>query len=224
MTPDIPYIKEKFRKFNQLFFKSSLPEIPVRLSTARTYHGLLQCKMRRNLSGKVEAYDYVLCVSTRYDLPEVEVDDTIIHEMIHYYILYHRIHDDAPHGHQFVGIMNRINAEYGRHVTIRHKIGDECHQRDTEVRQHLICVTEFANGKRGITISTRTRLFQLWNEIPQLSGVVSVRWYISTDPYFNRYPRSSSLKVYTIPQDELEDHLQSAKSLKKIGDTIRVMS
>ena len=60
------------------------------------------------------------------------------------------------------------------------------------------------------------------DEIPKFSKVVEYNWYITTDPYFNRYPRAKTLKICSIPHDELEEHLKGAQPLIKSGNSIRV--
>lgn len=224
MTIDVPYVREKFGVYNELYFRSSLPEIPIRLSNARTYVGALQYKRRRTREGKWEAYDFVMRISTRYELPESEIEDTIIHEMIHYYILYHNIPDTSMHGATFKRIMNHINTEYGRHITIRHKTTLEDHQKDTQVRQHIICVSELNDGTTGITLPTRTTIFRLWDLMPTISSVVRTRWYLSNDPYFNKFPRSRTIKIYRIPADELTGHLDEVNRLQRVGSKLIVQN
>lgn len=93
------------------------------------------------------------------------------------------------------------------------------HDKDTEVRQHLICVSRLRNGCRGITIATKTRLFQLWDEIPNMA---EWKWMVSTDPFFNRFPRATSLKIYLVHTDEQEEHLKDAKELERKGYSIMI--
>ena len=91
MKPTIEYIENKFREFNHLVFDDKLPILHIQLSNAKTFLGMLVYKKRRKLFGKLELYDFRLRISIRLDLPESEVEDTIIHEMIHYYIHFNGI-------------------------------------------------------------------------------------------------------------------------------------
>jgi len=79
----IPYIEQKFEEFNRKF-GGKLPKIPVELSDAKTFLGQYVYKKRRKPFGKTELYEFRLRINTRVDLPEREVEDTIIHEMIHF--------------------------------------------------------------------------------------------------------------------------------------------
>lgn len=60
-------------------------------------------------------------MNTRIELSEDEIEDTIIHEMIHYYIGYNQLEDTSAHGAIFQQVMNAINEKYGRHLSISHK-------------------------------------------------------------------------------------------------------
>ena len=121
MKATIPYVEKKFEEFNQLIFDGKLPKLPIELSDAKSFLGLCVYKKRRTLLGKVVCYDFKLRINTRIDLDEAEVEDIIIHEMIHYYIGYNGIVDSSAHGRVFRQLMMEINERYGRHIRVSHK-------------------------------------------------------------------------------------------------------
>ena len=102
-------------------FAGKLPMLPIKLSDAKTFLGVCTYKKRIGKDGKVEKYDFALRVNTRIELSEDEIEDTIIHEMIHYYIGYNQLEDTSAHGAIFQQVMNAINEKYGRHLSISHK-------------------------------------------------------------------------------------------------------
>ena len=106
MKATIPYIEKKFDEFNRLIFEGKLPRIPIELSNAKTFLGQCVYKKRRRPFGKPKLYDFRLRINTRIDLPEQELEDTIIHEMIHYYIGYNKLEDASSHGPLFLQMMN----------------------------------------------------------------------------------------------------------------------
>lgn len=55
------------------------------------------------------------------DLPEDVVKDTIIHEMIHYYIMSNQMQDTAPHGKLFIAKMQEINRKFNRNLAVTHR-------------------------------------------------------------------------------------------------------
>ena len=228
MRPTVSYIQEKFDEFNRQCFGGTLRPLPIRLSRARTYLGQIAYKRRRKFSllgwrqGGVEYYDFQFRISTLLDLPQEEVDDTILHEMIHYYILSNQLKDTSTHGRLFRKIMNEINAKYGRHITISHRRTKEEYEQDTVHRQHLVCAVEMEDGRRGICIAARTRIFSIWDTAEQVPAIKRSQWYVSHNPYFNRYPRCLTLKVYPVTADVLQQELQDARPLIRQGGRIVV--
>ncbi|NPD80626.1 sprT domain-containing protein [Prevotella sp. PINT] len=121
MVATIPYIEGKFNEYNGLIFNGELPAIPIKLSKAKTSLGQLAFKRRRTWYGRTVYSDFRLRVSTHFDLPENELEDIIIHEMIHYYIFVNRLKDKSAHGPLFRQMMKDINTRYGRNISISRK-------------------------------------------------------------------------------------------------------
>lgn len=222
MIATLDYIRQKFEEYNTMMFEGKLQPIPFRLSRARTFIGAVQCCRKRNPDGTWHYYDFVFVISTLVDRPESEVQDTIVHEMIHYWILSNQMQDDSPHGTLFKMKMEEINRRFGLHVKVSHHKTKEDMDKDTQLRQHLICITKLRGDKLGITIASRTRLFMLWDQIPLIPQVQECQWYVSADPFFNRYPRASSLKIYSISPAELEEHRGDFRPLIREGNVIRI--
>ena len=112
MKPTLQYVQDKFREYNQQYFNGKLPELPIELSDAKGFIGVCRYKKRELEDGNVELYDFRLSINTRIDLPEEEIEDTIIHEMIHYFIGINRLEDSSSHGPMFQHLMNSINEKY----------------------------------------------------------------------------------------------------------------
>ena len=221
MLPTLPYIQDKFKEYNRLFFKNKLPLLPIQIGHAKSSLGGVHFRKKRNLSGKMEFSDFRMTISDRFDLPEEEVQDTLIHEMIHYYILYHQVVDTAPHGQAFQQIMNAINQAYGRHITVSHRMTSETADKDMRIKAHCICVSELNDGRIGVTLAAKTRVFDLWKQLPQCFPIKSMRWYGSTDPYFNRFRTALKPKMYLVDEAELREHIDKAIELENDGRTIR---
>lgn len=217
MKATIPYIQEKFREYNHLFFDGELPEIPVKLSNARGFIGACKYKKRRMPGGSFELYDFSLAISTRIDLPEEELEDTIIHEMIHYYIGVNKLRDTSAHGQIFRRMMKEINEKHGRHITISHRNTPEQREQsyDKRPRWHAVAVVTLRSGETGIKVIPRmAKYIRRYKRGILLSReVVGVTFYLTDDPFFNRYPSSASLRVYPIDPAELNPHLATATRL-----------
>lgn len=221
MVPTLEYIKRKFAEYNALMFEGKLQPLPFRLSNGRTFLGKIAYRKTRGLLGKMHYSNFQFVISTRYDLPEREVEDTIIHEMIHYYILSNQLKDTAPHGVLFQRMMNDINQRFGRNISVSHRRTNEESDSDQNIRQHIVCVSHLQDGRSGVTVVARTRLFMMWDAMQQFPGVKDHRWVVTTDPYFNRFPRALTPKIYPVPAAELEEHLHTAVPLERVGNTIR---
>lgn len=225
MRPTIEYIERKFEEFNQQMFAGELPKIPIELSNAKTFLGKCVYRSRKGEDGKVEKYDFRLKINTRIDLPEQDVEDTIIHEMIHYFIGYKKLEDSTSHGPIFLHIMNAINEKYGRSLTVSHVGTDEQNEEAYDKRHHwhVVAVVRFKDGKLGIKVLPRVipKILNYYNAAQQHSGILSIVLYMTSEIFFNRYPCSSSLKVHYLDEDIIMGHLSDAEILECDGKVIK---
>lgn len=220
MIATIEYIARKFEEYNKLCFGSQLTLPTICLSRARRYLGQLTYIRRRRMDDTWFNSDFKLHISVRINRPEAELDDTLLHEMIHYWILSNQLQDTSPHGRLFIRKMNEINTTHNRHIAVSHRVSPEEYDKDLERRQHLICVSRLRDGRCGVTVAARTRLFQLWNSMPLFPGLLECKWFVSSDPFFNRFPRALTPKIYPLPPEELEAHLSDAVELVRTGNVI----
>ena len=176
----------------------------------------------KNNKGKAPIKRQTILFSEYYDFDEETFRNLMVHEMIHYWILSNQMQDTGPHGKIFLEKMKEINMKFNRNLSVAHKMTKEEADQDKEVRQHIICVSRLRNGKRGVTVVTKSRLFQLWEEMPNFPNMAELRWVVSLDPYFNRFPRATVAKVYPVPSEELEEHLKDAQELVRSGNSIRI--
>ena len=218
------YIERKFAEFNIMIFSGALQPIPVRLSSARTVLGQLRYKRRRTFFGGWKYDDFKLLVTCKRDMPESLLEDTIIHEMIHYYILSNNMHDTSAHGKIFRSMMNDINARFHRSITISHRASDEELANETEKRQHYFCISRLKDGRTAITVVAKNRIFSLWDIPRQCPDIVDYKWFTSTNSFFNRYRRSLTFKLYLITSEQISAYLYDAVELVRNGSTISPLS
>lgn len=222
MKATIEFITQTYDRFNGLCFNGSLPSIPVKLSHARTFLGKVTFVGKRNLFGKIVRFEhFTLRISTVFDLTEPELEDVILHEMIHYYILVNGIKDSSAHGRVFRKMMNDLNLRFGRNMKISHHLTPAQRTAVTKkIRANYFCVSQLSDGNWGITVCANTRIFEIHRKLPKYYRLRSVTWYGSTDPFFNRYPRSRVPKIYKISKEELDLHLADARQFKCDGHTL----
>ena len=212
MKPDINYILDKYHYFNNLCFEGRLPDVPVQLCDAAGFLGKACYSAVEDQYGLVIGYTKLkLRINIRYELTESEVEDVILHEMIHLYIAYHNIKDSSPHGPVFRSLMKMINGKYSRHIFISHKGASETEDK-TEGR--IVIVTGFADSSHGITICSPEKLRKIKSSLSRRYRFKSMKCYYSTDPYFKRYPRSITGRIWKISEDALSLHLLEAKELE----------
>ncbi len=224
MIASIPFVQKTFDRFNTLCFEGVLPTVPVVLTRAGTFLGKMEYKSKRNLFGIISShYDFRLKISTGFDLSQEELEDVVIHEMIHYYIAYRNLRDSSVHGEIFRRMMETINKKYGRHISVRHHgnpMQNLVKDGNTQYKKHYLCVSTFPDGKKGITVCASTKIFELYRLLPKYYGITKMDWYGSLDPFFNRFPRANTPKIYKITEEELSEHLQESVPLKCDGHTI----
>ncbi len=217
MKANLPYIQEKFRHYNELIFDGQLPEPPISICDVKTFLGKCTFKMRKKLFGKVEYCDFKLRFNKRIELTEDEMDDIIIHEMIHYYTGWKRLQDSSAHGPLFRRLMEEINARYGRHISITHHLTDS--QKNEMMLQdrksNVLAVVTFKSGRRSIKVlpSDRNKVLKYYHTVGGARAIRSVELYFSENPYFNRYPRSAAFNAFRIDSPILDENLKGATPL-----------
>ncbi len=215
------YIRERFALFNGMMFGGRLEMPPLKVSNARSTLGQVRCKRSAQRDGTWRYGDFEFVISGRLKLNERAIDDVIIHEMIHYYILSNRIQDTGPHGVVFRRMMDEINSRYGRNIGVRHRMTEEEHATDSRRSLHMVCVVR-GKGWTGIIVAARTRVRALWDAPTHILDVTEWNWYASYDPYFNRFPHVRTLKVYKVAEEELRAHLSGAHAVVMTDKGIRI--
>ena len=221
MRPQIHDIQNYFRWFNAEIFGSELPEIPIVLTRARGYMGKLTYRIHRRIFGRAKYADFGLRISIACDLPEEEYQDTVIHEMIHYYILLHGIRDTSAHGTYFRGMMADINRRHGRHVTVSHRLTGE-DRAAMPVRASIVCLMHMRDGRTLFFVSSRTRIFDLDRTIRAIGDIASHVWLYSTQPFFSSYPRVRTLKGYFAPPETLDPILAECRVIEMTDTAARL--
>lgn len=212
MNATLSFVQKTFDRFNAMCFEGCLPPIPVSLTKARTFLGKVEYKGERGLFGLVSRNkDFRLKISTSFDLPQEELEDVVLHEMIHYYIAWKNIKDTSVHGEVFRSIMDQLNSKFGRHITIRHKAEKgQLPAKTQEPSKHYVCITTFRDGAQCVTVAASTKIFELHRSFSRCPDITAVQWYGSLDPFFDRYPRSKTPRVYKIAPEDIKEHLEFA--------------
>lgn len=214
MIITIPFIQEKFNTFNKLIFGGQLPEIPIYLTNARTFAGKCTFQGKRNALGKMKFFNFALRFSTRIDMTERDWEDTIIHEMIHYYIGFKGVMDSSAHGETFCKLMEEINRKHHRNISISHRKSTPGTSivPEKRPRYRFVARLELSNGKWAVKVlpKVQQRILTFYKSVQSSPSVKQVDFFWSKDSLFSVYPCSSSLRVQMVEKGELERHLKDA--------------
>ena len=205
MKPTIEYIQAHFDEYNRQYFGGTLPPLPIKLSHAKGFLGKVTfVRRRKGLFGGYQNEDFVLRINVRIDLPEELVQDTILHEMIHYYIAVNQIRDTSTHGRIFRAEMARINKEGHRHITISHRLNEEQKVQAQIHKERVVAVVHFSDGKTGVkVVPKQEKHIRYWHKTAMRRFPIdSIDWFLSDDPYFAQFPSSIALKIFLVQKPE----------------------
>lgn len=210
MKVTLPYAREQFGLFNEQCFGGVLPEVPIVITGAVSYLGMVRYKRSRKLFSSTMEMEMRL--SEAFELREDEIQDVILHEMIHCFIAFKKLRDTSAHGRIFRGMMVEINEKFGRHIRVSHKISpDTVSSRMSRQREHFICITTLKDGSKGITVCSEAMAPVIHRGLSRAYPVLSCEWYRSDDLWFNRFPHSRKPRIYRISSpSELSSHLSSS--------------
>lgn len=215
MIPTLEFCRYTFLTFNRLCFSGKLNEPVFVLSKARSFVG--QCM-------KTKEGVFSIKVSISFDLLQEDWEDVIIHEMIHYYIMSNKLHDTSSHGKLFVQLMDSINRQFGRHITISHRSQPSQVVKKT-ASCHAIAVVHFVDGRTGIKVLPRIvqTIIRYFNIYSQDVNVENVRLFLGKHDFFEKFPSSGALKAYIISDlKQLHEALSKADELIVNGKSLIV--
>ena len=186
MQINTEWIAVNFDRFNKDYFGGRLTPPKFSVNNARTRLGSMAFKWKRSLL-KRESYDYVIRLSNYYDIPEVEFQNVLLHEMIHYYIAVNRFKDDSVHGTMFRSIAQRINKQGWNNTT---------------------------DGKYFLSVIGPGSIQKVKLQITRTPQIREARWFETSDDYFQHFPQCRTLRGRIVTKDFWEEKV---KSLSPVG-------
>ena len=106
-------LKEKFLECKEKYFKGMKPLPTPRFWVMHGFKILAQFRCELPSSRKGRIYLQRIGVTDSFDFDETMLTNLMVHEMIHYYLYYHKIKDDGEHGEEFMKIAKRMNNDDG---------------------------------------------------------------------------------------------------------------
>ncbi len=208
MVCTLDYLRERFAVFNAQCFAGRLSAPRLRVGKSRRMLGSVRYRRVATARGKSKVENISLTISAAYDLPPQEIDDTILHEMIHLYILSLPQRDTSTHGTLFRSMMRDFNQRYGCHITISRR--GMLPLSPQPPQKMIVVITTLRDGTTCVTRPALTRLWEVQRTLARLPMVRRQQWYRTANQYFTTFPRSIKLKFYRTDKEQLRCALEDA--------------
>lgn len=125
---------EIFDKLNQLYFENKLPRIKYKIANSKCYFG--------RFIAKNVTKDCWISMSSVLINNIQDFEDTLAHEMIHYYIWYFNIRDSSSHGVVFNDFMWKINRQGLHKITVSGKAQNLENKETFDIKHGFLCKTK----------------------------------------------------------------------------------
>jgi hypothetical protein len=103
-----------FHTFNEEYFSGVLPIPNFKISHSYKTLGYFHCEV----DDFGNTSDETIEISGNYDFTESQVRDVLVHEMIHYYLLYMGIDKKCKHGKEFKKMCKEFNSKYNMNLSV----------------------------------------------------------------------------------------------------------
>ena len=206
----IDYLRQAFEHYNDLIFEGKLPVPKLKWSRAKTRLGQMACK-RKTSWGRTKYHDFTISVSNYYKLTKEEIDDVLIHEMIHYSIAYTGLKDTSAHGVIFRGMMDKINRTFNRHITISVRTRNLQARSAQQPKDYLILALKMKDGKYFLSSVNPSAAGKLAISLARAREIAHYAWYQSQDEYFRSMPRVRSLRGRQVSEEVYKTMIEKMK-------------
>lgn len=196
MEITVAYLQEAFRKYNEEIFGNALPMPNLRVSNAKRRLGSMHCHIQK--TWRKTHRSFTIVVSNYYDVPLSLIEDTLIHEMIHYEIAYKKLKDTSAHGTLFRQRMDEINRKYHRNITISKRMTDYAPRKNDPTETYLVLAIEMNDGSHLLSSVARTVLADLERQIKRVEKISNFCWYVTQDTYFRNFPKVRTLRARSV--------------------------
>lgn len=207
-----------FNEYNKKIFNNILPRPTIEICDVKSYHG----KMKSD--GHGPDAKYTLSINNRYPKQRKELEDVIIHEMIHQYLKVINKNDQTSHGPKFKAMMNMINTVWERHISISIIANDENPIR-IKGEMRCVCAVQFKDGRNGFKVVPRQtrRIIQFYKLMEGWEKVESFSFYVLRSEFFMNYPNSINPKISILQdQERLKKELCGAVRIICDGKTVEM--
>ncbi len=202
MELTVQLLRDWFGQFNTRYFGGELPEPRLAVNKSRRLLGQFSCKkVRKGLFRGYKTVGYTIKVSEYYDLSMHEYQSTLLHEMIHYYIMYTCKKDTSAHGRLFRQWMQRLNQD-GWNVAVSSKTDRYAIRQQPSDAQYLLLVLKTRDGKHFLSVVNPSYRTYIERQISLSSVIIDYHWLVSRDTRYAHWVRVRSLRGKRITETE----------------------
>lgn len=212
------WMEERFSRFNKQFFNDRLPMPRLCVSYARTRLGTMTYKCHKN-DGPPVFYAYTIRLSNYYDMSEQELEDVLLHEMIHYHIAIRQIRDTSAHGIMFHKMMERINKK-GHNICVSKNMSERAAA--MSARQparryiknlYIVLAMTSSRGKYLLSVVNPRYVKNLDAILRRTKEIVEHKWFVSGDAYFQNFSKVRSPRGRVVEKNVYVEKTQAMTPL-----------
>lgn len=212
MRATLAEIENWFDEYNKMCFGGILTRPPILLNSRLNAMGRTVNKWHKDVLVNKITESLHIEISIRLDLPEEEYRDTLLHEMIHYWIMSTGQTDDGIHGTLFMNKMNELINKYGVKITVNYKPSDDILIDRIEHPRH-VCVLRLNDGKVGFAVVAKNKIAEIGKAFSEMPSIKSVDWYVSERGIFGSYPTQVYPEFIVVDGLTLKKYLKGATPL-----------
>ncbi len=198
MQATTEFLYRVFDTYNKRCFESSLQRPLIVITRAKRQLGLFAAT-RPTPTIKVSNY---------YDRSEAEYTDTMVHEMIHYYIFANHIRDTGPHGKYFHTLMQEINRKEGLNMSVRTS-SLQWKPASNALKMRHVLFMKFNDGKHFISVVSPRYVYHIEQQLKRMGQHVALhRWFVTNHPDYQSFSIVRTLRGRPVTPEEFTRRLE----------------
>lgn len=203
MELTVSLLRMWFNDFNVRYFQGKLPEARLLVSRSRTQLGQFSCRrVRKGLFRGYTTTGYTIKVSEYYEMQEREYQQTLLHEMIHYYIAFTGAKDTSPHGRLFRELAAQLNAVGGWHITVSSRTEQYQVRNQQQDVQVLLVLLKSTDGHCFVSVVNPNYRNFIARQAEHSSMIAEYHFVVSRDKRYATWPKTRSLRGRRITESE----------------------
>ncbi len=198
-------LREWFVQFNAEYFNNRLPLPQLTVSNARTQLGQFRCrKVRMGLFRGYQLTGFGIKVSDYYQLTERDYQQTLLHEMIHYYIAYTGVRDSSPHGHLFRQLAQHISEQGGWNITVSERRRGLTIRQENVRRQSLLLLLNTTDHRYFVSVVNPNYKNYIARQAKLSPQIEDYHFVVSNDSQYSSWTQVRSLRGRRITKEEYQ--------------------